>query len=264
MVKKLKKAKMNIFYQLLILYGLITVVIYFSSNRSIFVEPPSSYVDSEKIIKLTTADGAQVSALYLANPTAKYTIIFSHGNAEDIGVLEPTLQELHSFGFAVLGYDYHGYGTSQGSASEQATYQDITAAYEYLIKQQHIDPQRIILFGRSVGSGPSIELALHKPVAALILEGAFVSAYRVVTRYPIFLLDKYKNLQKLRNINVPILFIHGTQDGVIPFWHSKKLYDSYNGPKQSYWVEGAGHNDVNYVAGDEYKRVIQSFAESLP
>ena len=236
---------------------------YFLSNNSIFIPPRSIYVDSEKIIKLTTADGRQISAIYLNNPHAKYTILFSHGNAEDLGLLYPTLQQLYYWGFSVLGYDYHGYGTSQGSPNEQATYQDISAAYEYLINKQQIEPQLIILYGRSVGSGPSIDLAARKTVGALILEGAFVSVYRVITHYPILLFDKYTNLKKLRNIKVPILFIHGVQDTIIPFWHGKKLYDSYNGPKQYYWVADAGHNDIAYVAGIEYKNVIQNFVNSL-
>lgn len=257
-------SKFNILYQLLFGYCLITVVIYIMSNYSIFPVPRSTYVDSEKIIKLTTADGTQISAIYLPNPTAKYTIIYSHGNAEDLWGIYPILQELHGMGFSVLCYDYHGYGTSQGKPSEQATYQDITAAYEYLLSKQKIEPQQIILYGRSLGSGPTIELAANKSVAAVILESAFVSAYRVVTYYPIFLFDKFKNLEKINKIQVPILFIHGTHDTVIPYWHSKKLYDRYDGTKQYFWVADAGHNDIWYVAPDDYKHAIQGFVKDLP
>jgi fermentation-respiration switch protein FrsA (DUF1100 family) len=255
--------QISIVYKLISLYIVVTIAVYLISNYMIFVPPQGGYKDSEKIIKLSTNGMGQISAIYLPNPKANYTILYSHGNAEDLSNVYPMLQQLHALGFSVLGYDYSGYGSSQGSPSEQATYQDILAAYDYLVSQQKIAPNKIILYGRSLGSGPSVNLAVKYPVAGLILEGAFVSAYRVVTRLPLFPFDKYKNLEKLKKIHVPILFIHSLNDEVVPFWHAEMLYKNYKGPKQYYWIENAGHNDLAFTSSTEYKNLIQLFAQSL-
>lgn len=252
----------KILVQILIIYFFATIIVYLLSDFSIFVPPRSTYKDSANIIKIQTSTGKHISAIYIPNPTSKYVVIYSHGNAEDLGVLYPFLQMLHNWGLSVIGYDYEGYGTSEGKPSEKATYADIDAVYEYLITQQHVQPQNIIVFGSSLGSGPSIELAMHKPIGGIILEGAFVSAYRVVTRYPIFLFDKYKNLNKLRTIVVPILFIHGVDDEVIPFWHGQKLYAAYNGPKEYYWIENTGHNNIDFN-NPQYKKAILHFIAGL-
>lgn len=247
--------------QIIVWYIFASCLVWLIANKSIFVPPKSTYQDSSEIIKLD-ANGKQISAIYLHSPQDKFVIIYSHGNAEDLGVNRPLLQEIHRWGVSVIGYDYHGYGTSQGWPSENATYKDINAVYEYLITDQKINPSQIILYGRSLGTGPSVELAAKKPVGALILESPFVSAYRVVTHYPIFFPDKYNNLAKLKSIHVPILFIHGQNDTIIPIWHGKKLYASYTGPKQYYWVPDVGHNDINYF-DPKHKKVILDFIASI-
>jgi fermentation-respiration switch protein FrsA (DUF1100 family) len=253
----------NIVYKLIGLYIIVAIMAYVLSNHLIFIPPQGGFRDSEKIVKLTTNDGARISAIYLQNPLAMYTILYSHGNAEDLSTTYSALQQLYDLGFSVLGYDYRGYGSSEGYPSEKATYQDIQAAFQYLVSQKKISPNKIILYGRSVGSGPSVDLAVNHAVGGLILEGAFVSAYRVVTRAPMFPFDKYKNLDKLQRIHVPILFIHSINDEVIPFWHGEMLYKNYKGPKQYYWVDNAGHNDLAFYSSAEYKNTIQLFAKSL-
>lgn len=249
-------------FQAVLIYVFVHAMVLLLANRTIFVPPNSTYSDFDKIIKLSTADGKKISAFYLYNPKAKYTVIYSHGNAADLGMILPILELWYSWGFSIIGYDYHGYGTSEGKPSEKATYMDIKAVYDFLTQQQKINPKQIILFGSSVGSGPTIDLATHSPVAGIILEGAFISAYRVITYFPIFFFDKYQNLAKLNSIHVPILFIHGTLDFTIPIWHGRKLYASYNGPKDFYWVPNVGHNDIDF-GSKEYKDKIFNFVDSL-
>lgn len=248
--------------QIILIYVALTILVYFTSNFSIFVPPRSSYKDSVETLKLTTQDGKKITALYLHNPQAKFVLLYSHGNAEDLGRIKPVLEEFYSWGFSVISYDYHGYGTSEGSPSEVASYYDIDAVYEYLVKQQNIPANNIIVYGRSVGTGPSVDLAMHKPIAGLILEGAFVSAYRVVTHFPIFFPDKYNNISKLKDIHVPILFIHAEDDTVIHLWHGEKLYATYTGPKEYYWIENANHNDRHYE-NSMYKQTVLGFINSL-
>jgi abhydrolase domain-containing protein 17 len=260
-VDKLIYLSLNIIYRGIVIYLILCVVIYFLSNRSIFVPPASTYHDNKNIIKIRTANSNNISAIYLRNPNAKYTILYSHGNAEDIGMILPLLQEYYSWGFSVIGYDYQGYGTSTGTPTEQNSYADIKSVYEYLTLQQHTNPQHIILFGRSLGSGPSIELATKVPVAGVIIESGFTTIYRVVTHIPIFWPDKYKNLAKINHLKIPVLFIHGEKDNIIPIWHSKKLYDTYLGPKKFYWIPNVGHNDI--VIDATYKSNIMNWVNGL-
>ena len=235
---------------------------YMFTDRIIFQPPTPSYKDSEKIIKLTTADGAKISAIYLSNENSPYTIIFSHGNAEDLSTVRYKLLELHSTGFSVLGFDYHGYGTSEGQPTEKAVYQDIDAAYEYLTNELNVPPGRIIVHGMSLGGAVAADLAWRRPIGGLILESTFVSAFRVVTHVPMPF-DHFTTLAKLKNIMCPILVIHGRGDRIVKFWHGEMLYQNANEPKQFLWVDNAGHGDVSYVASEQYETAIKSFANSM-
>jgi fermentation-respiration switch protein FrsA (DUF1100 family) len=248
---------------LLFVYVALNLFAFFFAERLIFQPPLPTYQDSPEVLKLTTRNQQQISALHLPNPAATFTILYSHGNGSDLGTSRPVLETLRSIGFSVFAYDYQGYGTSQGVATEQNTYADIDAAYAYLTTTLKIPSDRIILYGFSVGSGPSIDLATRQPVAGLILEGAFTSTFRVVTYFPILLLDRFRNIDKIKSVQVPILVIHGTVDEVIPFHHGKSLYAAANQPKQFVEIAGAGHNNLSDVAAGEYKQALQDFARSL-
>ncbi|MBW4577839.1 MAG: alpha/beta hydrolase [Aphanothece sp. CMT-3BRIN-NPC111] len=227
----------------------------------IFQPQRSSYEDTSQIIKLTTSDGVQISAIYLPNPQARYTILYSHGNAEDLGDLLWVFTELREMGFAVFGYDYHGYGTSQGSPTERNVYRDIDAAYNYLTEQLGIPPQQIIAYGRSVGSGPAVDLATRQKVGGLILESPFLTAFRVLTRIPIVPFDKFRNIDKIKRVHCPVLVMHGKRDEVVPFSNGKKLFEAANEPKRFLWVDAATHNDLMEVADDQYAKALREFAQ---
>jgi fermentation-respiration switch protein FrsA (DUF1100 family) len=229
----------------------------------IFQPQASSYRDQPDTLKLTTSDRTEITALYLPNPQANYTILYSHGNAEDLGDSRSTLEALRQMGFAVFSYDYRGYGTSPGQASEQTTYQDINAAYQYLTTTLRIAPNRIIVYGRSVGSGPSVDLASREPIAGLILENAFTSTFRVITRVAIFPFDRFDNLSKMGKVNCPVLLIHGRDDRIIPLHHGQTLFSYAKQPKHLVIVEGAGHNDVMAIARSQYVQALQNFTQQL-
>ncbi len=230
------------------------------ADGMIFQPQPASYVDDDSIIKLRTENGQKISARHHKNQTAQYTILFSHGNAEDIGTAEPFLKEIQKAGFAVMAYDYRGYGTSEGTPSEENSYQDIEAAYNYLAKDLKIPPEKIIIHGRSLGGAVSIDLAARKKCGGLIVESSFVSAFRVLTGYKIFPFDKFQSINKIKNIECPVLVIHGKKDELIPFWHGEALFREANEPKTSFWIEEANHNDVFQVSGDSYLDTIKGFS----
>ncbi len=242
---------------------------YFLSDRQIFIpqyanntplpQPPITISTGD----ITRGDRSIITAVHLINPKAKYTILYSHGNGETIGDIYPDLLALQKTGFSLFAYDYRGYGLSSGKPSEPNSYQDVEAAYTYLVNQLKVPADRIIIFGRSVGSGPATYLASRQPSAGLILESAFISTFRMIIPFPILPFDKFPNQARLPQVHVPILIIHGTQDQVIPFSHGQALYKTANSPKTFLAIDGADHNDVNTVGGDRYSQSLQTFAASL-
>lgn len=173
------------------------------------------------------------------------------------------MQYLHKNGFSVFAYDYRGYGTSQGKPSERHAYRDMETVYNYLIQQLGVPAQKIIAFGRSVGGGSAVDLAAHQPLAGLIMESSFTSAFRVVVPFPLLPFDKFPNLNKIKKVKCPVLIMHGKADEVIPFQHGQKLFSAANEPKLSLWVDEASHNDLMWVAGDQYAAVLRRFAQLL-
>jgi fermentation-respiration switch protein FrsA (DUF1100 family) len=244
------------------LYFTVAVAAYFIADRLIFLPPTSSYnVEQLPIVFVPIGDDAGIATLYLHNSSAALTILYSHGNAEDLGHLAPLLQQFHRTGFSVLSYDYRGYGLSTGGpASAKGAYRDLQAVYRYAVEELGIQPDRLILLGRSVGSGPATELAARVPVGGLILESGFVSAFRVMTRIQLLPFDRFPNLRHIREVECPVLVIHGTEDEVIAPWHGQRLFDAAPDPKQLLWVEGARHNDLVNVAGAQYWHALLSFA----
>ena len=246
---------------IIIAYVLLALFAYFVSDHMIFFPPRSGYKDSHGFIKVMTADGESIFAYYLPNKNAKYTLLVSHGNAEDIGYMIPFFQQMYKHGLSVFAYDYHGYGLSSGKPTEHNTYLDVDAAYDYLTKVLRIAPENIISYGHSVGAAVALDLAVRKPVAAVILQGAFVAAFRVITRIPLLPFDKFDNLKKIGVLKSPLLMIHGTADNVIPYWHGQKLYDAAKVSKQFYSVKNAGHNDIVIASGEEYWNTINDFIQ---
>lgn len=248
---------------LAVVYCVIGIFALIMSDKLIFPAPPSSYTDSSEIIKIPAGSGNSISALYLPNPAARYTLLFSHGNGEDLGRVISLLKMYHQFGFSVFAYDYSGYGTSTGKPTEKSAVASIDAVYDYMTGTLSIPPDRIIAYGRSVGGGPTLDLAARKPFAGIIIEGSFVTAFRVMTHVPLLPWDKFRNIRNIKKVNAPVLIIHATDDEVVPFWHGQALFDRANSPKSYLWVEGSGHNNLLDIAGEAYWDTLKHFVEEV-
>lgn len=242
----------------------LSICVYFYAERLIFQPQTSVYRDDAKIIKLTTSDNEKISAKYYENPAADYVILFSHGNAEDIGGADLMLGDFQQTGFAVLSFDYRGYGTSEGAPSEKKVYRDVDAAYEYLINELKFPPEKIIAHGRSLGGAVAIDLASRKKIGGLVVESSFVSAYRVLTKIQIFPFDQFQSIEKIKKVDCPVLFIHGRKDNIVPFWHGEKLLAAANEPKFSLWVDEGSHNNIYSTSKTNYLQTIRDFADNLP
>ncbi len=117
--------------------------------------------------------------------------------------------------------------------------------------------------GRSVGCGAAIHLAARRPVAGLVAEAPFLSAFRVLTRVRLLPWDKFNNAGDIAKVRVPVLIIHGRNDQIVPFWHGERLYQLANEPKMFLPIDGAGHNDIVLLAGTKYLNALRGFAAKL-
>lgn len=242
-----------LFYTILFLYA------WFFSDELLFRPPPPSYRDTSDIIKLSTYDGINISARHLPNPRAHFTILYSHGNSEDLGGSEDALMTLRKMGVAVFAYDYEGYGTSQGVPSEHHVYRDIDAAYDYLTGTLGVPPERIIAYGFSAGGGPAVDLASRKPLAGLIVESTFTSAFRVYLPIQVLPFDKFDNLEKIAGVSRPVLILHGTADSVIPVQHAELLFHAAHEPKRLILFDGVDHFGIKWDQKNRYAQVLEEF-----
>ena len=234
------------------------------SNGLLFPRPSPSYSEEETTLFINTPSGERIACLYLKNQEANgTTILFSHGNGEDIGYASDYLEVLHGIGISVFAYDYPGYGQSSGKPTEKGCHEAAQAAYYYLVNEEKVSPDKIILHGRSLGSAPSCKLASESEVGGLILESPFVSAFRVMTNVTILPWDKFKNIDFAKKVSCPSLVIHGEMDEVVPFWHGQRIFDALPEPKTFKPFPKGGHNDVAAVGGEEYWKAIKNFCHTI-
>jgi pimeloyl-ACP methyl ester carboxylesterase len=200
-----------------------------------------------------------LAVFYLPNPAAQFTLWYFHGNAEDIGDIEPALREFHEAGFSIFAVEYPGYGHSVGKPSEQALYAAARKGREYLRQELKVPAERTLLYGHSLGGGSAVEMATDEKVGGLVLQSTFVSAYRVMTRWSVLPRDQFKNLAKLSRVTCPILVMHGRADEVIGFHHGEALFAAAREPKRSLWVDHAGHNNFRSAAAKRFWTALSDF-----
>lgn len=202
-------------------------------------------------------------------------VLHFHGNGSNISGNLSQAVRFHQLGYSVLMVDYRGYGRSTGEfPSEASVYQDAEASWAYLTQQRRISPDRIVLFGHSLGGAVAIYLAQQQPQAAgLIVQSSFTSMRAMVDavgQYRIFPVDwllnqKFASLDRVSSLQMPVLYIHGTQDALLPHQMSEALYAATPEPKRLHLVENAEHNDVAEVGGAAYLQVLrQFFDQAIP
>ena len=207
-------------------------------------------------------NGVKIAAVVLGPERGKKAILRCHGNAEDMMGTLWALGGLASQGFTVASVDYPGYGLSDGSPDEKGCYRNVHRLYDWLVETRGFKPEDIIVDGFSIGTGPATELASTKPVGGLILEAAFLSAPRAVTRVRLLPIDPFPNLKRIADVKCPLLMIHGTADRVVPYSQGKALYELANEPKRFESIKGGDHNTlVKDIGLGSYLKLIKEFAE---
>uniref|UniRef100_A0A2N9H4C2 Serine aminopeptidase S33 domain-containing protein n=1 Tax=Fagus sylvatica TaxID=28930 RepID=A0A2N9H4C2_FAGSY len=213
------------------------------------------------VLRLRTKRGNDVVAVYIREPSASMTVLYSHGNAADLGQMYDLFSEL-SYHLRVnfMGYDYSGYGQSSGKPSEQNTYSDIEAAYRCLVEKFGTKEEDIILYGQSVGSGPTLDLATRLPnLRAVILHSPISSGLRVM--YPVkrtYWFDIYKNIDKIPFVNSPVL---GTADDVVDWSHGRQLWQLCKEKYEPLWIKGGNHCDLEHFP--QYISHLKKFISAI-
>ncbi len=228
--------------------------------------PPPPWAGDAEEVWMETDDGVAVHGLWWGEPDGRPTVLFLHGNAQEVYSWSPVREDLEALDCRLLLIDYHGYGKSGGSPHEAGLYADGRAAMSWL-SERGVEPAETVIFGKSLGGAVACEIASGVPLRGLVLESTFTSlasvARRLLPLAPGYAPapDVYNSLSKLPEITCPLLVIHGTEDALIPFDEGVALFEAANDPKEFLEVEGAGHNDVSMVAGRDYGRLIRHWLD---
>ncbi|MCA9772811.1 MAG: alpha/beta hydrolase [Myxococcales bacterium] len=215
-----------------------------------------------------TSDGPRLHGWLATPPRARHTLLFFHGNAGNLADRWDNVERLMARGVRVFIIDYRGYGKSGGVPTERGLYLDARAAWAALAARPGVDPDRVFLFGRSLGGAVAIDLALEVRPRGLIVESSFESV-AAMTRaiYPIVPVHmltgrRFDSISKVPRLTVPALFVHGTRDDVVPFAQGKALYAACGSADKEFLVlANAAHNDTYLVGGDAYFARLLSFLD---
>ena len=215
-------------------------------------------------LRLTAADGTALHAWFVPLQEDSPVILLCHGNAGNIASRLDKLLALRRAGAAVLLFDYRGYGRSAGRPDEQGTYQDAEAAYLWLADVKKVPAGRIFIHGESLGGAVTVELALRRRAAGLVLESTFTSVVEMCRRVFPFLPARlvvrlrYDSLSKIPRLSCPLLLLHSPDDDLVPFAMGRRLFAAAPEPKAFVELRG-GHNDGFRESGPAYERAIAGF-----
>jgi uncharacterized protein len=245
----------------------------FPAPRAPLPDPQRVGVANGEKVELVSSDGTRLVGWFLRAdtstalhrpPPSSPALLWFYGNGETIAAIWPIVRQFQPPGTAVLVVDYPGYGGSAGRATEAGLYGAAEAAYAALAARRGIDPGRIYVYGRSLGSAAATWLAARHPVAGVILESPFTSAaamarqlYALLPRFILRL--SLDNLGRMRQIRCPVLVFHGDADRLVPTAMGRDVAAAAAGPVELVLIHGAGHNDTYDVGGKAYRDKVWAF-----
>ena len=268
---KIRKYNLQVIFGIIVIYLLILAFL-FIFQRSLMYHPDENNYSGDKLevdiqkVRIKTKDNIELLGWFHNKNLEDYkTILYFHGNA---GKLENRIHKLNHFkemnvNFLIIAW--RGFSGNNGNPSEKGLYIDGESAIKWL-QNKGIHEDNIILYGESLGTGIATQISQNKNFAGLILETPFTSMIEAAKNFypyiPVGLLlkDKYDNQKKIRNINIPVLVMHGEADQIVPFWMGKKIYEIANQPKYSYFTKFDDHM-MEY--DEKLVLVLKRFIKSL-
>ncbi len=271
--KKLIKMNFPIFILLIfvLIYLFILISTYLFQRNLLYHPGENNYFGDQLLVsvekvKIKTKDNIELLSWYHSKNNNDYkTILFLHGNA---GTLENRIHKINHFRDMNINFllvAWRGFSGNKGKPTEQNLYEDARSAVKWL-ESKGIKENNIIIYGESLGTGIATEIAQNKNFAGVILESPFTSMIEAAkNKYPYlpvkFLLkDKYESNKKIKNIQSPILIMHGKVDNIVPFYMGKKMYELANNPKYSYFSE---YDDHMMEYNEKLLNVLKKFIQSL-
>lgn len=248
-------------------------------NKMLFFPSKIYYADVNHVagipkesVHFASSNKNKLEAWYFPVENSRGTVIISHGNAGNISHRVPLIGVLLHQRFSVLAYDYQGYGNSEGEPSIDNICEDGLAAYDYLNTTRAIAPEKIVVYGESLGGGVASHIATHRKVGAIILQSTFSSLPHIAKKkmmlmrlYPPFLYPKNKldSAAMLSEQHAPLLIVHGKVDSIIPYSESEVIFEKASEPKQLVGIDSANHNDIYGEYIDSFNKVVSNFLDTV-
>ena len=256
-------------------YALLAGLVYAVQSRLVFHPvrelagtPADLGIDHEEV-RVPAENGAQLHGWFIPAEDAEWTVLFCHGNAGNISHRLDTIRMFHENRWNLFIFDYRGYGQSGGRPSEQKTYQDAWAAWNYLTGSRGIAPGRIVILGRSLGGPIGAWLAAKTRPAGLAIESSFTSLADIGAEiYPFLPVRwlstiKYPTRDLVREVSCPVLIVHSAEDDVVPFRHGRAIFEAAGEPKTFLEIHG-DHNEGFLLSEPAYVQGFTAFLKSLP
>ena len=223
---------------------------------------PAAYGMAYEEVFFKSTDGCKLHGWFLPVEGAAWTILFCHGNAGNISHRLEKISIFRDLGLQVFLFDYRGYGRSAGSPDEKGVYRDAEAAFDYLVREKHIEPSRIVLFGESLGGAVAIDLAGKRPAGGLIAESTIFSAEAMAGHMgfpaPFLLNMRFDAGRKIKTLKTPKLILHSVDDEIVPYAQGRMLFEAAAGPKAFAELRGS-HNSTFLDSTGTYKRAVRDF-----
>ena len=251
-------------------YASFAALLYFYQGSFVYypqrqlVATPAQFGLNYEDVRFKAQDGVELFGWYLPVKDERGVLLFFHGNAGNISHRMLSLQVFNRLRLSTFIFDYRGYGQSAGRPDEAGTYRDAEGAWRYLVEQRGVSPDRIIVFGRSLGAAIATYIASKHTPRALIVESAFTSVPDLAARFypfmPVRWLTRYhySTREYLQRVSCPVLVVHSREDDIIPFAHGHSLFEAAQSPKDFFEING-GHNDALLVTGKRYENGLDRF-----
>jgi fermentation-respiration switch protein FrsA (DUF1100 family) len=251
--------------------GLVLLVYVFQSRLIFYPEAGREFTATPgqiglryEDLQLKASDGISLHGWFIPAQHPRGTVLFLHGNAGNISHRLDSVRMFNRLGYSMLLFDYRGYGSSGGAPTEQGTYRDAEAAWQYLTEQRHLPACSIVLFGESLGGAIAAWLAAREKPAALVIASGFTSvpelAQQIYPYLPVRWLARasYDTRGYLQSVTAPVLIAHSPDDEIIPYKQGRALFAAANPPKQFLELAG-GHNDGFIFMRESWVKVLGDF-----